>query len=500
MNSITLIPRSLRLILMFCMTLYAVLGISVSSSTPAQNLTVSAECIPGTAWRWTHGPLFPEKANQLQQSLRSVGITAQVTARGFGETDSCGEFRLYEVDFFINIRELHIATLIEQDDIVEQIKTIVGEHEHLRPGRLQITLPNGETIFSRLSFDKNQPLSKEFANIALADVPNTTFLPIIMNLQSPAEVITRKVYVIVYDPLLSNGQHLSEYLGWNRHTDLTQETVAFFRRVTGGMLNYEIVYTTVVTDGWPKKIDGFRYSEAEYLDVVRGIVPPHTPDHVDYNAIVNSPVFDICGRANRGEIDEVWIYNGPWFGFYESTLVGPNAYFYNSPPVPGPHTCNRLIPIMGPSPERGLDSAIHNFGHRAESTMTKVYGSWQQNRTAHNWERFALVRALSPNYSYSGCGNIHYPPNGSRDYDYANTATVLSNCDDFTQYPNLSNPLDVVTPITCSHWDCDHLGFLEFWFRHIPAKPGCGVDNVAHNWWKYISMPELALNPLSACQ
>ncbi len=320
-----------------------------------------------------------------------------------------------------------------------------------------------------------------------------------MNLQSPAEVITRKVYVIVYDPLLSDGQHLSEYLGWNRHTDLTQETVEFFRRITGGMLNYEIVYTTVVTDGWPRKIDGFRYSEAEYLGVIRGTVPPHTPDNVDYNAIVNSPVFDICGRANRREIDEVWIYNGPWFGFYESTLVGPNAYFYNSPPVSGPHMCNRLIPIMGPSPERGLDSAIHNFGHRVESTMTKVYGSWEQNRTAHNWERFALVRALSPNYSYSGCGNIHYPPNGSRDYDYANTATVLSNCDDFAQYPNLSNPLDVVTPITCSHWNCDHLGFLEFWFRHIPAKQGCGSDTVANNWWKYMSIPELALNPSSAC-
>lgn len=99
MNSITLIPRFLRLILVFCITLYAVLGISVSLSTPAQNLTVSEECIPGTAWRWTHGPLFPEKADQLQQSLRSMGITAQVTARSFGETDSCGEFRLYEVDF-----------------------------------------------------------------------------------------------------------------------------------------------------------------------------------------------------------------------------------------------------------------------------------------------------------------------------------------------------------------------------------------------------------------
>ncbi|WP_322488133.1 hypothetical protein [Chloroflexus sp.] len=70
-----------------------------------------------------------------------------------------------------------------------------------------------------------------------------------------------------------------------------------------------------------------------------------------YNAIaiVNSPAFDICGKANRGEIDEVWIYNGPYFGFFESSLVGPNAFRYNSPPVAMPHTCNRLIPIMGPT-------------------------------------------------------------------------------------------------------------------------------------------------------
>jgi hypothetical protein len=326
------------------------------------------------------------------------------------------------------------------------------------------------------------------------------FLPLVMRTYTPSETITRKVYVIAYNPILSNTQSLSDYLNWNEHTDLTQGTVDFFRQVTDNSLNYEIVYTTIVTDGWPEKMDGFRYTEAEYLAAIRGEAPFHTPDAVDYNKIVNSAVFDICGRANRGEIDEVWIYNGPGFGFYESTLVGPNAYWYNSPPVPGPHTCNRLIPIMGPSPERGLNCAVENFGHRTESTMVQVYGSWQQNRTAHNWERFALVKALSPDYSYSGCGNVHYAPNDVINNDYGNPATVLSNCDDFANYPNLGNPLDTAVPVTCSRWNCDYLDYFGFWFGHLPSNSGCGADSVANNWWKYFSTPALALDPSAPCQ
>ena len=182
--------------------------------------------------------------------------------------------------------------------------------------------------------------------------------------------------MVVYDPLLSNGKLLSQELNWISHAALTQGTVDFFQQASHGEVNYSIVQTTVLTDGWPEKIDGFRYTEQEYLAAISGQGPWHSPDNVSYNKIVNDSRLDICGKANRGEIDEVWIYNGPGFGFYESTLVGPGAYWFNSSPVPGPHTCNRLIPIMGPSPERGLDCATENFGHRTESTMTQVYGGW----------------------------------------------------------------------------------------------------------------------------
>lgn len=326
------------------------------------------------------------------------------------------------------------------------------------------------------------------------------FLPLVMDPRPPSEVSSRKVYVVVYDPLLQNGQHLSAYLGWNQHADLTQATVDFFAQASNNQLTYNVVYTSVITDGWPEKLDGFTYTEEEYLAVMDGQSPAHSPDAVDYNKIVNSPVLDICGKANRGEIDEVWIYNGPYFGFYESTLVGPGAYTYNSPPVPGPHDCNRLIPIMGPSPERDLDSAIHNFGHRTEATMTKVYGSWQQNRTAHNWERFALVKTLSPDYFYSGCGNIHYPANGTSDYDYGNVSTVLSNCDDFANYPDLGDPAATAQPVTCSDWGCTQINYLAYWFAYLPANDGCGADIVASNWWAYFADPALALDPSWPCQ
>ena len=308
----------------------------------------------------------------------------------------------------------------------------------------------------------------------------------------------KKVYVLVYDPVLSNTQSLSDYLNWNSHAAITQGTIDFFQQASHNHVQYEVAYTTILTDGWPELTDGFRYTETTYLAVLNHQIPPPSSAMVNYTKIVNTPGLDFCGKLNRGEIDELWVYNGPYFGFWESTLVGPGAYWYNSPPVPGPTACNRLMPIMGPSPERAVPEAVHNFGHRTESTMTEVYGSWQQNRTSHNWERFALVKHLSPNYAYSGCGNIHFPPNATSDYNYNNPATVNTNCDDFANYPNLSDP-PAVQPVTCSAWSCDHLAYLGYWFSHLPANPACGPDSVANDWWKYFANPALALNPPDAC-
>lgn len=373
----------------------------ISSGVPTDGAT---NCQPGQGWMWTPGPMQPEIASEVQQRLSALGIEAVVEVRNYGEKDSCGQFRLYAINFEVNVRDRDSADAATRQELADSIYPILSEAARPRVGTVEIVIGG----------DRVEP------TVQAAPVDNPARPP------ASGPAINRKVYVIVLDPLLSNGQKLSAYRGWHDHAVLTQGTLDFFSQASNGRMNYTVVSTTVVTDGWPVKVDGFRYTEQEYLAVLDGQRPPHQPDTVDYNLIVNTPALDICGKANRGEIDEVWIYNGPYFGFWESTLVGPGAYSYNSPPVPGPTDCNRLVPIMGPSPEVDLPNAIHNFGHRMEATMTKAYGSWQQNRTAHSWERFALVKVLSPNYSYSGCGNTHFPPNGAMDYDYGNPATVLS--------------------------------------------------------------------------
>ncbi|HLF73879.1 MAG TPA: right-handed parallel beta-helix repeat-containing protein, partial [Anaerolineales bacterium] len=438
------------------------------------------DCTPNGAWMWTNGPFEPEVAARVQQELSRKGIRAIVKARSYGETDDCGTYNQQGIDFTITLAD----TGSMRPGLADDVLPVLAAFGKPGVGNVKLFSARGDVIpISRPEKLSTTQSLNEFSAALL-----------------PADAITRNVYVIVFDPLLTNDQKLSQYLGWNDHALITQQTIDFFQQATNQRMNYVVVDTAIVTSGWPELIDGFTYTENEYLAVLSGQQAPHQPTGVNYNKIVNSPQFDLCGRVNRGEIDEVWIYNGPWFGFYESILVGPGAYWLNSPPVAGIHNCNRLLPIMGPSPERFTSEAVHNFTHRAESTMTRVYGSWQQNNTSHNWNKFALVKAQSPDYSYSGCGSSHYPPNGTSDYDYGNLSNVLSNCDDFANYPNLGDPLQVAQPVNCTTWGCDGLAYCNYWFRHFPSYLGCGPDNVANDWWKYLTNLGYALYPSYACQ
>jgi hypothetical protein len=294
--------------------------------------------------------------------------------------------------------------------------------------------------------------------------------------------------VLAFDPVLSSGQKLSISQGWNDYRQLTNDYMAFMQQASGGRVRYRVALTTERNDLWLVKEDGFTYTEAGYLDVLAGQAAPHRPDTADYAWLLSDPAYEICGRLNRGEIDEIWMFAAPWFGFYESRLVGPGGFEYNAPPLELPG-CTRLAPIMGFNYERGLDEMVEDFGHRSEASMTMLYGSWEQNRTAHNWDRFALSAGQSPDYTYAGCGSIHYPPNASSAYEADNPMTVLSNCDDFKHYPHLSEPLSVAKPVSCATWGCSRLGYFTWWLEHLPANPGTGPDGRLNDWWAYVVDP-----------
>ncbi len=459
-------------------------GLGVAGINPAATpipVSLAAPCYPGTGWTWTYGSFQPALAAAIQKDLAGLGLSTTVKARQFGETDSCGAFEAYAVDLTIAVKSQLPIGKGEQQEIAGRLYPLLEQRAKPKLGRVTLEFPtSGDRLV--LNGPPDQSPQPTRATAAREDAG-----------------ILRRVYVVVYDPMLSNGQLLHEYMGWFDHAYLTQGTVDLFASASNGYVQYEVVATTVITDEWPVTVDGFRYTEEEYLAVLGGELPPHEPSAIDYNAILNDPQLDPCGKLNQGEIDDLWLYGAPYFGMWESTLAGPGAFWYNSPPVPDENTCQRLMPIMGPSYERDLDCATHNFSHRTESTMTRVYGSWEQNRTLHNWDRFGLVLAQSPDYWYSGCGSGHYPPNGQSDYDYSNTSTVPCTCDDFANYPNLGDPQDTAQPVGCSAWDCDHTTYMGWWHGHLPANPACGPDTVANNWWNYFAVPALANDPPSGC-
>ncbi len=468
--------------------------------------TNAQECIPGSGWIWTTRPASVDIKADVENQLQQLGYATEVTVMEFGEEDSCGNFEVHAIDFSINMAQVAFLSA-ERNDLAQDLSTVLLPHNNPELGIVYVYSPNQDeklrfvydekTKEPRLLDPDSPDFQESLPGMSFEAMPAHNAITAIPS----SEIFNLNVYVIVYDPIMSTGGTLSDYMNWNDHAAITQGTIDLFAQVSNNRVNYTVAETTHVDNwaDWPEKIDGFQYTEAEYLAVMGGQSSAHSPDNVNYNAIVNNPAFDICGKFNRGEIDEVWIYNGPYFGFYESTLAGPNGYWFNSSPVPGPYDCNGLLPIMGPSPERQVTEAVHNFGHRTESTMSKTYGSWQQNNISHGWNKFGLVDYQSANYDYSGCGSIHYPPNGQSDYDYQNTTNFAdTNCTDFVNYPDLTEP-PLLTSVNCSAWQCGSLDYLAYWFSNFPGNEDCDTDDVANDWWKYFADPDLPNTPSLPC-
>jgi len=79
--------------------------------------------------------------------------------------------------------------------------------------------------------------------------------------------------------------------------------------------------------------------------------------------------------------DEIWLFGGPYFGFYESRMIGKGAYWLNSPPLEMPM---KPVIVMGFNYERDLREMVHSYCHRIESIMVHVTKSSYIYRTYSN--------------------------------------------------------------------------------------------------------------------
>ena len=328
----------------------------------------------------------------------------------------------------------------------------------------ETVMASGPSTTSSLLLCTNRP-ARFFRATPLAQPPELPF-------------ITKKVLIINYDPILTNhgGVRLHEYYHWGDPHQLTAGYLGDLTEISSNYVRW--VPTFLDVNEWPVKADGFTYNENSYLGAWTSN-SFHQPDAVDYPRVIQR--FDLDRRVQNGEVDEVIIWGGPYLGFYESQMVGATAYWCNSPPITHPSV--PLYVIMALNPERGLDCALESFGHRSESILCHVYGSWSSDTTInHLWDKFTRIQKNAP--GLAACGNVHYPPNGVADYDYSNAAYVDSLADDWLlNYPNFKG---LSRRFNAAEWNFDHHLYLKWWLGHMPHQPGRYTDGKLNNWWGYL--------------
>jgi len=313
--------------------------------------------------------------------------------------------------------------------------------------------------------------------------PPATQPPVVPdNLIEPPQLTSLKTLVIVYDPVVDrvSGKKLSQYMHWNRVEDLAKGFMTDILQISGGLARYQIIQRIDV-DGFPAKVDGYVYDAQTYLHVVRGAAPPYMPQEANYHAIIDR--FDILQHVARNEIDEVWIFNFPHAGFYESIMGGPGAFWCNAPPLKNTEASKRRFVIMGFSYERGVGEMLENMGHRAESIMEKTFEKLTGDDNL--WKRFIRHEKTHP--GRAAVGNVHFAPNSQQDYDWNNSRSVLSECDDWRDnFPNLKGTTRMVTSAEWGHGDIrEH---HKWWLRHFPRAAG-RRNGIHNNWWQYIMNP-----------
>lgn len=445
----------------------------------------------------------------------SVGFTAQdarvlrLTARNTGGTGVyIGEWTLEQtVTFTRYLIYPYPLQIIPGANLQLSVK-IMDEQGRIYPDFLKEPLNWVSDNNSVARVDYNGILtgvSVGTARITVATDQRTLVGGSILNVQPdfrPEKVapMTIKVALVLQDPVLPTYKHIHDEFGWRDPRVLAPDLVAHFRSATDSVVNFQFVETIEATRLFTV-MNGTNLTVTNYVQLLR---EPGWPTlraasdsgniYFDYRAMVTYYGFD--QKRNNGEIDEVWVFAAPFLGMYESQLMGPNAFWWNSPPIRDGTALTKLLSVMGLNYERGVDQAFHSFGHRVESAMVEAYHDAQgrnwdpKSPNPTPWDLFTRIDKDMPGQAH--VGNVHFPPNGMSDYDYGNSRLVTSRAENWYRYPYL---FDQTSQVNVATWyytpgdplaeGQDHLGYLRWWYGHLPRYKGV-TDGVLNNWWHYV--------------
>ena len=215
--------------------------------------------------------------------------------------------------------------------------------------------------------------------------------------------LTRKVLVIDFRPAGVPAR-------WNPTEDLIPQYIEAMRKASKNILHYQVVETRKVAE-YPVLTNGGRYTDTTFAAVLRDDKSALRDEKgnymlADYEEIIEK--FDLLKKIESGQIDEVWMFGGPYFGFYESRMVGRGAFWCNGPAIE--KDCRRFV-IMGFNYERDVKEMVHDYGHRVESLLAKNFGSEPYLRSLYR-----LEASSTPANAYEkfllDIGTVHRKPGG----------------------------------------------------------------------------------------
>lgn len=310
------------------------------------------------------------------------------------------------------------------------------------------------------------------------------------------EIQYPRAVLVAFDPIVesSGGQRLHTVAGWGEPFALTNSYVNDFEYSSHGIVNYRLTQRLRL-DVYPLLEDGFRYDDDTYYDCRTS--PNWSGCHNsgrDYRAM--SREFDWARKCDAGMIDEVFDHSAPYFAGYETRMLGYGGYWCNSS-AQQYIASSKIFIVSVFNYERGVDCMVHDQGHRIESIMRKVYGTWSMTNPQHLWDRFTLNKGTSGGAGINvfGVGNCHYPMNGDSDYDYTNTQYVDCTAPlwltmdpaDPGDFPDLTGP---TTSLNREAWGGSdyHRNYINWMFYHMPHFDGTNSKDGytrLNNWWEY---------------
>jgi hypothetical protein len=203
---------------------------------------------------------------------------------------------------------------------------------------------------------------------------------------------------------------------------------------------------------------------------------------------------NLCERIRNEQIDQVWLWVDPRDGYGAGGGPGveyaiSSKYFKNGvqyATYANPTLCGDDAPfvMMGFDFSRTADLALHSFGHYLEGLL----GNLQTVELF--WYRYggrdgsSLPRSLM-------CGNVHFPPNGTFDYDYSNSSFVNTTCEDWK-----ADGSGIQTSYNCQRWGCSQGGYLTWWMQNMPNKGNTLTYQIRKlpNWWNFTVRMDAAIN------